>query len=227
MAEFDGAVAREFDDGEKLRKSFDIPGGIGRREMMQHEMVRIFVEQDFLRPEVKLVGLFSARQDGEGRSVGRRIEAADVGIARQFPDLGLAGQDIDLDRATLLRVGHLGDGAQQEIELFQLLREFAQLGVAAFPIDGEMLGLRLPPSRLRASRASQHQAEPGQHRPQESHHAPNPHAPASGWNKLAAKKRRNLPVTWPFRGRAAPASARRPRHSRPGCRRCAARGGRG
>ena len=133
MAEFDGAVAREFDDGEKLRKSFDIPGGIGRREMMQHEMVRIFVEQDFLRAEVKLVGLFSARQDGEGRSVGRRIEAADVGIARQFPDLGLAGQDIDLDRATLLRVGHLGDGAQQEIELFQLLREFAQLGVAAFP----------------------------------------------------------------------------------------------
>ncbi|WCP14371.1 hypothetical protein sphantq_02816 [Sphingobium sp. AntQ-1] len=151
MGELDRAIFRKLNDREKFREPLDIPCRISGGKMVQHEMMGIFVEEDFFRAHVEFAVLAAARQKRIGRPLRGRIMTRDIGVARQRLHLGLAGQHIDLHRAARFRTGHAGQSPQEEVELLQSFGKVAQFLVIAFAIDREMPALRLPPRRLRRS----------------------------------------------------------------------------
>lgn len=142
----DAGIHQEF--GEAL----DIPGGIGGRKILQHEMVGIFVEQHLVAALAWLVVERRPAVDERSRPAGAGgVEAgrrARNGRGHRL-QLGVAAHQIDVELVGRGRGARAGDPAHQLVEILEQNRLLAHARFAVGSVNDEIGALGLQPAGLR------------------------------------------------------------------------------
>jgi hypothetical protein len=161
VADFDDVVLEEADRGPELRIALAVPGRIGRRKILIHEVVHIFVEQDHLRIEAALRTRGAHADEHQRARIGDVVagDAAAPSVRHALHRFEILEQE-DAEARRLRRLANVVEAPKHVIVAFELGGELVGLGLAAFGVDDE-IGRRgfapFGPRRSRQKQAQKHQ----------------------------------------------------------------------